>query len=298
LLDGAKDLALLLKDAGVRWSDDGCYRYAASLAYAALFSIFPLLLLCVTGLGYVLGDGDEVRHKVVGSLSGVTSPPVRQLLDETLESLQTHRTARGIGAAVGLVTLIIGASGVFSELQAALNAIWRVKVPPAPSVWASVVQTVRSKALSFATVLIAAAILFASLVVSATLSAVQTVTTNAALGPAANGISMAWPLLEAAVSAGLLGLLLAAIYRVVPQTDVTWRDVAGAAFATAMVFTVLKGGLTWFLGHFSNYAAYGAVGAVLGLLTWIYVAGMVILWGAELSRVVAERYGSLSKRGR
>ena len=94
-------------------------------------------------------------------------------------------------------------------------------------------------------------------------------------------------------------MLLAAIYRVVPQTDVTWRDVAGAAFATAMVFTVLKGGLTWFLGHFSNYAAYGAVGAVLGLLTWIYVAGMVILWGAELSRVVwRSDTAACSQRGR
>ncbi len=287
LARGATAVLVVARDAAVRWAGDSCYRYGASLAYAALFSIFPLLLLCVTCFGFVLGDGDDVRRKVIGALSSVTSPPMRVLLDQTLESLQTHRTARGIGAAVGVVTLLLGASGVFSELQAALDAIWRVKAAPRSGIWASVVQAIRSKALSFAVVLVAAGALFVSLIVSAVLSA--------AAGVAARfGGSVAWPLVEAAVSAALLALLLAAVYREVPQTKVEWRDVALAAAVTSIVFTLLKGALGWYLGHFSSYAAYGAVGAVLGLLTWIYIAGLVFLWGAEFSRVYAERYGSLA----
>jgi membrane protein len=291
LADGATAMLLLARDAAVRWAGDACYRYGASLAYAALFSIFPLLLLCVTTFGYVLGDGDDVRRQVIASFSSVTSPAMRELLDETLQSLQTHRTARGIGALVGAVTLLLGASGVFSELQAALDAIWRVKAPPANGVWASVMQAIRSKAFSFAIVLLAAGVLFASLVLNAALSAAENVAVRF-------GGSLAWRWVEAVVSTGVLGLLLAAVYRAVPQTKVEWRDVALAALVTSLVFTVLKGALGWYLGHFATYAAYGAVGAVLGLLTWIYVAGMVFLWGAEFSRVYAERYGSLASAAR
>jgi membrane protein len=296
-LGGVKDLALLAKDAGMRWMEDACYRYAASLAYAAFFSIFPLLLLCVIGLGYFLGDGDEVRHRVVTSLALAKSPEVHKLLDETLQSLQreAHHTSRGIGAVVGSVTLLIGASGVFSELQSALDAIWRVKTPPPSYVWANLLLNMRLKALAFATVMIAAAALLASVVVSAILGAVRAEATDAGIAVGAAG-AKAWAVLDSSVSAGLLTVLLAAVYRMVPQAKVRWCDVIGPAIAASLVFTALKESLTWYLERFGSYTAYGAVGAVLGMLTWIYVVAMVFLWGAELSHLVAERYGSLSHR--
>jgi membrane protein len=96
------------------------------------------------------------------------------------------------------------------------------------------------------------------------------------------------------VSAALLALLIAGVYRMVPQAHVAWRDVAGAAIATSLVLTALQQSLTWYLERFASYTAYGAVGAVLGMLTWIYIVATVLLWGAEVSRLVAERYGSLS----
>jgi membrane protein len=295
LLGGARELALLAKDAGARWVEDACFRYAASLAYAAFFSIFPLLLLCVIGLGYFLGDGEEVRHRVVASLAVAKSPEVHKLLDETLQSLQKEArgTSRGIGTALGVLTLLIGASGVFSELQSALDAIWRVKTPPPSYVWANVLLSMRLKALAFATVVIAAAVVLASVVVSAVLGAMRAGAAKEGIATGPTG-AMAWPILESAVSAALLAVLIAAVYRMVPQAKVAWRDVAGAAIATSLVFTALKESLTWYLERFASYTAYGGVGAVLGMLTWIYIVATVLLWGAEVSRLVAERYGSMS----
>src|SRR5580704_15575694 len=120
----------LLQERATRWVNDRCYRLGASLAYYAIFSLFPLLLLSITVLGYALGEGPATRTALLDAATGVGgSPAVRALLDETLVSMQQHRTARGVGAVVGLATLLFGASGVFSELSTSLNTIWRVEEP-------------------------------------------------------------------------------------------------------------------------------------------------------------------------
>jgi membrane protein len=290
VLGFAKDMGALARDAGLRWADDACYRLGASLAYYALFSLFPLMLLSVTGVGFVLGDNDSVRQKLLASVAGATSSDSRALLDETLRSMQTHRTARGVGAIVGVVTLFLGSSGVFSELESSLNFIWRVKPAPRTGIWSTILQALRAKAISFAVVVAAAAALLASLVVSTALDAIGDTATTAL------GASAPWHIVETSASVGFLTLLLAAIYRIVPQAPVKWRDVLGAGLVASLLFTALKALLAWYLAHLGSYAAYGAVGAVLGLLMWIYLASWVLFYGAELSRVHAERFGSLREQ--
>jgi len=282
----------MLKDAGVRWSDDNCLRLGASLAYYAVFSIFPLLLLSITALGFVLGHGPETRARLLDAVASASTPQFNAIFDQTLSDMQTHETARGIGALVGLVTLIAGASAVFSELESTLNQIWRVKATPTSGVWRAVVNLVRGKALAFAVVIGAAAALLLSLIASAFLSAVSK---RLAGGSQASVSHPAiWVVIEAASSAGVLTLVLAAMFRLIPQTRVEWRDVLGGALLTALLFTAIKGLLGWYLGHLGSYAAYGAVGGFLGLLTWIYLASLFLFYGAEFSRVYAERRGSLA----
>jgi len=281
----------LLREAAVRWVSDGCYRLAASLAYYALFSLFPLLLLSVTILGFVLGRGESVRHELLSSVSRATSPVFLTLLDETLTSMQTHLTARGVGAVVGAVALLFGASSVFSELQFAMNVIWRVKEPPSPGIWSTVFVTVKEKAFSFAIVAAAALTLLASLIVN---------TLVTVLGASAHGGRLERVVsipAELVLSVGFLTVLFAAIYRSLPRATVLWRDVTAGALLTAVLLTGLKRLFAMYLGHLGGYAAYGAVGAVLGLLTWIYLAGFFLYFGAEVSRVYAERYGSLVADG-
>jgi membrane protein len=286
-----RDFFSLVVSAGQRWSEDQCSRLGASLAYYALFSIFPLLLLATTGVGFFLGSGAGTRQQILSSL-GSPSPELRVLLDQTLQSMQEHQTARGIGAVVGLVALFFGASGVFAELEASLDFIWRIKPKSATTLGATVLGALRAKALSFAVVIAAAFALLLSLGISTALGAL-----GAAAGRAAGAsFSLFWSLVEAAVALGLLSLLFAAVYRIVPHTGVEWRDVLGAAFLTALLFTGLKWLFAWYLANLAGFAAYGAVGAVLGLLTWIYISSLLLFYGAEFSYVYAQRFGSASAR--
>lgn len=280
----------ILKEAGSRWVDDACYRMGASLAYYAIFSIFPLLLLAVTILGFFLGDDPSTRARVLGSVSSFLSPQFQSLLDDTLKSMQSHETARGVGAVIGLLTLLFGASGVFSELETSLNTIWRVKAAPSSSFGHTVLFAIRDKAIAFAAVVGAGVVLLLSLLVSTALSAFS--------GAAEHVIPNAflWSCVATLVTLAIATGLFAVLFRLLPQTDVAWRDVFGGAVFTALLFALLKHLLAWYLGHLGSYAAYGAVGAVLGLLTWIYLASLLVFMGAEITRVYAEKEGSAAKK--
>lgn len=286
MLELVKAGAKLAKDAGVRWVDDRCYRLAAALAYYALYSLFPLLLLTVVGVGFLVGEGDADRARLVSSLAG-PGHEARVLVDQTLRSLEAHRSARGWGAVVGAVALLFGASGVFSELQASLDLIWRAGATASTGVWPTVRSAMKVKAVSFVTVVATALVVLASLVANTWLNTMG----EATHGAVAQAL---WRALETAVSGLFLTLLLATIFRLVPHVATRWRDVLGGALVTAVLLVTLKSALAWSLVRLSSFAAYGVVGAVLGLLTWIYVASLAVLFGAELARVYAERYGSLA----
>jgi membrane protein len=282
--------AAILKEAGVRWWDDGCDRMGASLAFYALFSIFPLVLIAVVLLGILLGRDPGSQERLVASVSGVVSPQFRALLDATLTSLQSHQKARGVGAGVGIVTLVFGASGVFSELQISLNAIWRVQAAPSSAFRTTILRALEDKAISLAAVGVAGAVLLTSLFVGIGLSA---------LGGAAPSVpgALFWRGIDAIVSLGTVTLIFVVVFRLIPRTYVAWRDVIGGAFVTALLFNGLKGLFTWYLGHIGSYAAYGAVGGVLGLLMWIYLVSLLVFFGAEVTRVYAERDGSRASEG-
>jgi membrane protein len=285
-----RNIFALVKAAGVRWSDDECYRLGASFSYYAVFSLFPLLLLCVSAVGFMVGHDATVRERMLDYVSSSGAPQLRPLLEETLTSMKEHVTARGVGAVVGVLSLLFGASGVFSELQSSLNRIWRVKAPPTRSFWELVIATIKDKALSFAVVLAAGLALLLSLLVSAALSAVDSTASEVVHSP------ILWLLVETCVSMVLLTGFFSAMFRMIPRTKVAWTDVVGGAFLAAFLFTLLKRLFAWYLGHIGSYAAYGAVGGMLGLLAWIYLASLLVFLGAEFTRVYAERLGSLSAK--
>jgi len=275
----------LVKEAGNRWLDDKCYRLGASLSYYAIFSVFPLLLLAVTGVGFLLGEGPEARGRVLAAFDA-SGPEIRALLDQTLKNMQEQKTARGVGAVIGVVTLIFGASGVFGELDTALNVIWRCPEPKTEGVVEAVKVAVKGKATSFGLVLGAAVLVLGSLATSTAIGAISTSAARVV------SIPWAWQLVELGVSAAFLSVVFAAIFRVVPACPIPWRDVLPAAVFTTVLFSALKRLLAYYLAHLGGYGAYGAVGAVLAMLTWIYVLSLLVFFGAELSRVYAERFGS------
>jgi membrane protein len=280
----------LLREAARRWAEDRCDRMGAALSCYALFSLFPLVLLSVTTLGWILGNDPVRRTEIVTFFDATGSPALRTLLDDALANMQTHPRARGVGTVVGLATLLFGASGAFSELDDAVNSIWRV----APTPWTGVRQYVlvraKHQAVAFLLVAATALVLGASLIVSAVLAALQR-----SVGTALGGTSF-WQPIELGGSLLLSAAVLAVLFRVLPRTAVAWRDVVGGAVVTAALFSVVKKLLSYYLVHVGSYAAYGVAGALLGLLTWIYVTTLLLYFGAELTRVYAERFGSLSVR--
>jgi membrane protein len=277
----------ILKEAATRWIDDSCYRMGASLAFYAIFSLFPLMLVAVSVLGFVLGHDPATREKVVGLVAGTLSPESRALLEDTLASMQAHSTARGLSALVGAATLFFGASGVFSELETSLNTIWRGAPNPSAGLRVTILRAVVDKAIAFGAVVTAALILLASLLATTALSAVSRSALTVIPVPAL------WQGAEALVSFGITSFLFAIIFRVLPRANVTWRDVTWGALLSALLFSISKHLLAWYLGHLGSYAAYGAVGGVLGLLTWIDLVSFGFFLGAETTRVYAEQAGSL-----
>ncbi len=277
----------LVVDAGVRWSDDECYRLGASLSYYAVFSLFPLLLISVSAVGFVMGHDDALRSRLLDYVAKSGAPEIGPLLDETLASMQKHETARGVGAVVGIITLFIGASGVFSELESALDKIWRVKAAPSMPLGKTILHAIEDKALSFAVVIAASLALLLSVLLGTALGALGATTERLGLSPSV------WIAGEALVSLGIQSLLFATMFRMIPHTHVRWADAFAGAIPTAVLFTCLKRLLSWYLSHLGSYAAYGAVGGFLGLLAWIYFASSILLFGAELSRVYAEECGSV-----
>lgn len=275
----------LFKKSFDRWYDDDCLRLGAALAYYTLFSIFPLALLCMTAVGIFLGEGDETRMRILGLLH--LPPAGAAVLNDTLVAMQRHQSAGGMGAVAGFALLFLGASAVFSELDFAFNRFWRVPVPTSQSFWKNVLDFLRTKLAALALVALAGAFVLASLIIGTVLGAIQSYVSY--ILP----FAWAWDLIETGVSTALLTLTFAALFRVLPDTDVAWRDVGWGAFLTTFLVTLSKRGVAWYLAHLASFAAYGAVGGVLALVTWMYVTSLIIYFGGEFSRVYAEERGSL-----
>jgi membrane protein len=264
--------------AGGHWVDDETYRLGASLSYYALFSIFPLLLLSATLFGIALGDDASSRQRVLEFFSGgIQSPLVASTLDATLAGMQKHSAARGIGLVFGLVGSLLGASGVFSELDNAFNRVWRLKNRELHGVKTIVIGFLHDKLLSFGLVVLTCAGLIAAAVLSLLAWTVGSHLSEAIGAPWL--LSLASPVASAA-----LGIVAAtALFRIVPRIKVPLRDAFAAAIVTGVLLFLLKQIFALYLSLFTGYAAYGVVGGLLALVTWIYIASLILLYGAEFS---------------
>ena len=270
----------ILKDTGEEWYDDGAPRLAASLAYYTLLSIAPLSLLCVAIVGFFFGD-EAARGQVAGQVATVTGPEAGKAIQNVI--LNAHDAKAGIVSTIlGIVLLFVGASGVFGELQTALNSIWDVKPKPDRG-WQGFV---RDRFLSFTMVLGVAFMLLVSLFVSAALSSVGRVLSDSLPGGA--GV---WQVLNFALSLGIIAVLFTLIFKVVPDVRVRWRDVFVGGLVTALLFSIGKLLLGLYLGRSSVASAYGAAGSVVAFVVWVYYASQILFLGAEFTQVYARTLG-------
>jgi len=270
----------ILKETGKDFMEDKVLRLSAALAYYALFSIGPLLIIVVGLTSLALGK-ESVRYAVEHQLQGFMGENAAT----TVESMMAaHKESDSLVATiVGIVALLFGASGVFGQLQDSLNSIWEVKAAPGQGVWGFI----RNRFISFTMVLGMGFLLLVSLVLTTILSSF-----TAYLGQAMKVPAFLGQLLDTSVSFLVITLLFAMIFKVLPDAQVRWRDVWIGSIATALLFTTGKLFLGLYLGRESTASAYGAAGSVIVVLMWVYYSSVLLLSGAEFTQVYAKQTGS------
>jgi membrane protein len=274
-------LAVVFRRALAGWWNDNIPRMGASLAYYTLFSLAPILVVAIAIGGLVFG-ADAVRGQIVGQIQGMVGQEGGRAVQSMLEGAGRHGTST-IATVIGLLTFFVGATGAFLELQTALDAIWRVK----PKEGGSFVGVlVRQRLISFGLVVALGFLLLTSLLVSAALAALHNY-----LGNTFTGLVILWEALNVIVSLGVITLLFALIYKVLPDVKLGWREVWVGALVTAGLFTIGKLIIGLYLGTTSMASTYGAAGSVVVILIWVYYSAQIILLGAEFTRAYVEQFG-------
>lgn len=265
--------------------DHKALRLSAALAYYAVFSIAPLLVITL-GIAGIFWRHDAARgqlytNQLYDQLQSFVGTQAAGAIRAMVESASGQSKGK-LATVIGFVILMFGASGVFGELKDALNTIWGVKPKPG----AGVKGLVRDKLLNFGMVLVIGFLLLVSLVLSAAVAALSHQLEFVLPMP-----PWAWVCVSSLLSFVTVAVLFAMIFKILPDAKIRWGDVVVGATITAFLFELGKTGLAWYLGRESTTHAYGAAGSVVLLLLWIYYASCILFFGAEFTQVFAQARG-------
>ena len=277
----------LIKDMAEGFVNDECLSRGAAIAYYTVFSVAPLLIIATAIAGFFFGDeavSGALNDQLRGALGEQAAKGVQEMVRGASDT-KTGTLATVFGAAVLLVT----ASAVFSELQGALNAIWKVDAKPEDTAdtGAVVSRLIKAKAASIGLVAATGFILLVSLAASAALSVVSNW-----IGGLLPGIETLLGIANFALSLCIIAGLFAAIYKVLPDRRMEWHDVLVGAFVTALLFVIGKSLIGWYLGSSAIGTTFGAASALAILLIWVYYSSQIFLIGAEFTRAWAGKEGS------
>jgi len=252
-------------------------RLSASLSFYTALSLAPLVLL-VVGLAGLVIDRQQIAGQLAAQIEGLVGPAGRQLVETILAT--TTPQGGTLATVIGLATLILGATAVFGELQTTLNLIWEVKPAPTGGVWAGLWAWLRQRFVSLAMVFAIAFLLLVSLVISAALASVTTSFHGA-------GQVLFGRVLEIAISLPVLTMLFALLFKYVPDAEIYWRDVWVGGGVSAVLFTLGKTAIGYYIGHASVGSAYGAAGSLVVLLVWVDYSSLILFFGAEFTQAWA-----------
>lgn len=274
-------LVRLAKTTGMKWWDDNTLRLSAALSFYTLFSLAPLLTIAVAIAGLVV-DEKVVQDEVLGQFKDLIGAPGADAIANMLES--ASRPVQGtIPTVVSLVTLVIVSMGMFSELQDALNLMWRITPQKGAALWG----VIKSRFLPFMLVIGTGMLLLGSLILSAVLAALSKFILQAMPGPQVILIFV-----DVAVSLPVITLLFALMFKVLPDGYIAWMDVWLGAVASGTLFMIGKWVIGLYLGSTAMASMYGAASSLMIILAWVYYSALIFFWGAELTCVYAHEYGS------
>jgi membrane protein len=273
---------MLVKRAASAWLDDYAQSMGAALSYYTVFSLAPILLIVLAIAGLVFGQ-DAARGALFAQLSSLMGNDAAHAVEAILASA-SKPSGGALAAVIGVVFLLVGATTVFSELQDALDRIWRV---PARKRSGGIWGLLRSRFLSFGMILGIAFLLMVSLVVNAAVSALGTM-----WGPAlGNEVIAQAATFVFGLAVTTIGFAL--IYKVMPRASVQWHDVWIGAAVTAVLFSLGRFLISLYIGKSGVASSYGAAGSLVIVFVWVYYSAQIFLLGAEFTWVYATSFGSM-----
>ncbi len=269
----------LLKESASEWDKDKCPRLGAAISYYTLFSLAPILIIAIAIAGLIFGQ-EAARGQIVVQMQELVGLEGAQAVQTMLEN--AYQSSDSVWATVvAIVMLMVGATGVFIELQDSLNTVWEVVPKPGRGIKG----IVQDRMLSFGVVLGVGFLLLVSLILSAGLTAVyKYVLVNMP------GSAILWQTVNFVVSFAIITFLFAMIYKLLPDVKLEWKHVWIGGAVTAGLFTIGKFLIGLYIGNSSTASAYGAAGSVVVLLVWVYYSAQIFLFGAEFTQVYARRH--------
>ena len=267
-----KKVWVLIKSTVLSFIDDDALSKGAAISFYTATSLAPILLIVVAIAGLAFGQ-EAAQNGIVGQLSGLMGKESAEFLQSAIAGAQ-NKSSGTLATLIGVATVIVTASGVFGEMQSALNKIWKIDSSGAP-----ISRLIRARAASLGLVVSLGFLMMVSLVVSAGLTA---------LGDYLNAVlpfgKVMLSILNGLVSFLLIAVLFAAIYKVLPDRPIEWRDVVVGSVVTSLLFTGGKSLIGWYIGSSAVASTYGAAGALIVILLWVYYSAQIFLLGAEFTK--------------
>lgn len=271
-----KTIWMLLKTTISQWRQDRASLMAAALAYYTVFSLAPLLVIAIALAGSIFGE-KAAKGELVTQIQSLIGKDAAELIQAAIENASYLDPSQGIiPTLLNIGFLVLGASVVFNQLQKSLNIIWQVE----PKAGNGIKHFLRKRLLSFSMVLAIAFLLLVSLVISTMLVILGTY-----LRTFVPGYTYLWQVLNFLISFGLVTLLFAMIYKILPDAKIAWGDVWIGAGIAAVLFEIGKSLLGFYLGKTGLTSAYGAAGSLVSILTWVFYSAQILFLGAEFSQV-------------
>ena len=272
----------LLRDTISEWQFNEVSLLAASLAYYTVFSLAPLLIIVMMIVGAIFGE-EAAKEQIVARMTELVGGQAAEVIATAITNMRTDATGGPFRLIFSLGFLLFGASGIFAQIQDALDRIWEVEPAPKQKIF----NFLRKRLLSFAMILVIAFLLLVSFISNTILAAFVDV-----LNTIVPGYGYWWQLLSLLLTFGVTTFIFGAIFTILPDAEISWRNTVVGAVITAILFLIGQSLFGLFLRQSNFGSAYGVAGSFVILITWVYYAAQVLLLGAVFTKVFAQRRGS------
>ncbi len=277
-----KGLWKLLKETGSGFSDDKVMKLSGSLAYFTIFSIGPMIIIIIF-LADIFWGREAVEGSIYGQIKGFIGPDAALAVQDIIKNAAISGKST-FTAIIGFITLLVGATGVFAEIQDSINTIWGLKPKPKKG-W---VKMLLNRVLSFSVVVSLGFLLLVSLVVNALIEALI----NKLMTLFPDGAVVLGYIVNIVITFGVTSLLFAIIFMILPDAKIKWKDVLIGAMATAVLFMLGKFAITFYISSSNVGTTYGAAGSLVIVLLWVYYSSVILYFGAEFTKFYAADYGA------